>query len=97
MKQRMGNVPWNLSEDDVARLYPELDPEQRAEAAENLSRYLRVVGEIHDKLDDEGELKDVLLRIQYEKRNRRSDASQNVKRENDDSSTPTGDSNESRS
>jgi DNA-binding TFAR19-related protein (PDSD5 family) len=71
MKQRMGDLPWNFSEEDMAKLYPELSLEERAEAAENLSRYFQVVGKIHDRLDDEGKLKDVLLRIQYEKRNRK--------------------------
>lgn len=73
----MGDQEWNLSEDDIEKLYPELDPEQRAEAAENLSRYFKVIGKIYDRLDDEGKLKDTLLRIQYEKRNRNSNASQN--------------------
>ncbi len=35
---RMGDLPWELSEDDIAKLYPELETEYRAEAAENLSR-----------------------------------------------------------
>ncbi len=93
-KFRMGDLPWNLSEDDIAKLYPELEPKQRAEAAENLSRYFNVIGKIYDHLDDAGELKDTLLRIQYEKRSDKSPASQNGLEENDDIPTTTGDSKE---
>jgi hypothetical protein len=94
---RMGDFPWNLSGNDMRELYPELEPEQRVEAAENLSRYFKVVGKIHDHLDDQGKLKDTLLRIQYEKRNRKDTESQNVNQQTDDTATTTGDLNESNS
>jgi DNA-binding TFAR19-related protein (PDSD5 family) len=94
MKPRMGDLPWNFSEEDMSKLYPELKPEERAEAAENLSQYFKIVGRIYDRLDDEGKLKDTLLRIQYEKRNKYKLASQFVNNKNDDIPTPTEDSNE---
>ncbi len=90
----MRDLRWNLTEDDMEKLYPELDPEQRAEAADNLSRYFKVIGKIYDHLEDEGKLKDTLLRIQYQKRNRKNPASQNESEENDDIPTSTQDSNE---
>ena len=34
----MGDRDWDLTEDDMEKLYPELDPEQRAEAAGNMSQ-----------------------------------------------------------
>lgn len=46
----MGDVGWNFTEDDIENVYPELEPEQRAEAAENLSRYFKVVGKVYDRL-----------------------------------------------
>jgi hypothetical protein len=68
---RMGDLPWNLAEDEIAKLYPELGPDQRAAAAENLSRYFRAIGKIYDGLVKEGKFKDTLLRFEYEKRNRK--------------------------
>lgn len=79
-----GLLPWDLIEDDIAKLYPELEPEERADATENLSRYFKVVGKIYDHLDDEGKLEDTWLRIQYEKRNRQIPGSQNELGEKDD-------------
>lgn len=90
----MGDFKWNLPEEDMEKLYPELKPEERAEAAENLSRYFKLIGKIYDHLDDEGKLKDTLLRIQYEKRYRKNTESQNESEESDDIPTSTGDSNE---
>ncbi len=56
---------------------PHLKPEERKEAAEKYSRYLQVIAKIYDDLEEKGEPKDVLLKIQYENRNRHNDASQN--------------------
>jgi len=41
---RMVDLKWNLTEEDVETLYPELDREQRSEAAEFLYQYLKVIG-----------------------------------------------------
>lgn len=84
----MGDIPWNLSEDDMAKLYPELKTEDRAEAAESLSRYFKVKGKIYDHLGDEGKLKDTLLRIQCEKRSGNNTASQSDIEETDDTPRP---------
>ena len=62
----------------------------RAEAGGILSRWSQVVGRIHDHLDDEGRLKDVLLRAQYDKRDHGKPASQNVEGSKDDTPTPMG-------
>ncbi len=74
---RMGDFAWNRTEDDRHKLYPDLGPEQRAEAAENTSPYFTVTGNIYDHLRDKGNLKDRLYRIQYKKRNRKDPASRN--------------------
>ncbi|MEO8649803.1 MAG: hypothetical protein ABI539_11615 [Acidobacteriota bacterium] len=91
----MGDLKWDLNEVHVERLYPELDQEQRSEAAENLSQYLKVIGKIYDHLDDEGKLEETMLRVQYEKRNRKNPVSQNESAQNDDTPTSTADSNPS--
>ncbi len=54
----------------IADLYPELTPEQQAEAEERLLRYLAIVRKIYDHLVETGEIDNVLLRIQWEKKNR---------------------------
>jgi len=56
----------------ISDLYPELSPEEQQEAEQSLKDYLQVVKKIYDRLQAEGKLEDVLLRIQYEKRNRSS-------------------------
>ncbi len=94
---RMSDVPWNFSEDSIAEIFPELKTEQRAEAAENLSHYFRVVSEIYDELQAKGNLEEVLLRAQWEKRNLNKPASQNISQENDGTSNPIRESNESTS
>jgi hypothetical protein len=61
----------NDKEITIADLYPELTPEQQAEAEERLLRYLAVVRKIYDRLVETGEIDNVLLRIQWEKKNRK--------------------------
>ena len=53
-KDRMGDIPWNFTGEGMANMFPDLDPAERPQAAENLSRYFQVVGNIYDRLDDEG-------------------------------------------
>lgn len=74
-KMRMQDVPWALSEELVAKMFPDLPEDQRAKAAESYSQYFQVVAKIYDDLEEKGKLKDVLLRAQYEKRNRKNNAS----------------------
>ncbi len=64
--------------------YPDLSPEDRAEVQENLQEYVRIVWKIFNRLKAEGKLEDVMLRAQWEKRNRHKPASQNINAENDD-------------
>lgn len=90
MKMRMSNLNWKFTKENMKELCPELKPEERAEAVENLSQYFRIGGRTYDRLDDEGRIKDTLLRVQYEKRNRENNASRNVNRENDDTPYPNG-------
>ena len=54
----------------------------------DILRVSRVVARIYGHLTDDGRLKDVLLRAQYDKRNRNKSASQNKKGAGDDD-TPT--------
>lgn len=82
----------SLTTERFPRYYFPTDVEQ--EQTENLSRYFKVIGKIYDHLDGKAKLEDTLLRIQYEKRNRKNPASQNESEENDDIPTSTGDSNE---
>jgi hypothetical protein len=83
----MSDRSWNISAKQIAKMFPDLTPEEQREAAESYSAYLRGVAKIYDDLKDKGELEEVLLRIQYEKRNRKIDASQNDNEEPDDSQT----------
>lgn len=85
---RMSDLSGNISEEHMAKMFPDLTPEEQREAAENYSDYLHVVAQIDDDLTDKGELKQVQLRFQYEKRNRKFDASQNDSVENDGLETP---------
>jgi len=55
----------------IADLYPELTPKQQAEAKERLLQYLAVVRKIYNHLVEKGEIDNVLLLIQWEKRNRK--------------------------
>ncbi len=75
---RIQELLWNFSEEDMAKLFPELKPEERAAAAQNLSNYFSVVARIHDKLKNAGKLDDAILRAQYEMGNKNKPASQNV-------------------
>lgn len=75
MKKRMSDLEWSFREEDMKKLYPELTEEEQVEAAESLSQYFRIVGKIYDRLEDEGKLEDLKLRIEYEKRNRKITAS----------------------
>ena len=90
----MSDVPWDFSEEQVGKMFPDLPEEDRAEAAGNYSQYFQVLARIYDDLGDKGNLKEVMLRLQYEKRNRNKLASQNESDQNDDTSTPKGESNE---
>ncbi|MFN0279199.1 MAG: hypothetical protein ACKVRN_11430 [Pyrinomonadaceae bacterium] len=83
----MQDLSWDLTEDQIGRLFPHLPEGDRTEAAATYSRYLKVVAKIYDRLEDEGKLQDVLLRAQYEKRRQDKSASQNVNQQTDD--TPT--------
>ncbi len=74
---RMQDIPWDFSEDDIAKMFPGLPPEHRAKAAENYSGYLSVIAKIYDRLKAEGKWDEVKLRINYEKRNRNKHESQN--------------------
>ena len=97
MKKRMQDFELRITEEHIAKYFPGLPAEEHGEAAENYSAYLRLVARIYDRLEDEGRLRDVLLRAQYDKRNRDKPASQNEKGTNDDTPTPNGDSNGSAS
>ncbi len=57
--------------EQIGTMFPELKAEERQEAAENYCQYLRAVSKIYEDLEDKSELNDVLLRVQYEKRNRK--------------------------
>jgi len=76
-EMRMQDVPWKVSEEMISKMFPHLPENERAEVAGNYSQYLKVVAKIHDDLEANGKLKDVLLRIQYEKRNRNKPESHN--------------------
>jgi hypothetical protein len=55
-------------------LYPDLSPEEQAEAEKNLKAYVGVVWKIYNRLKDEGklgEVKNSLLRHEWEKRSRK--------------------------
>jgi hypothetical protein len=52
----------------IADLYPDLSPEQQAEAEYRLLRYFAVVKEIYDDLVASGDIEKVLLEIQWRKR-----------------------------
>ena len=52
----------------IADLYPELTPEQQAEAEERLQRYLAIVKSIYNRLVETGEIDKVLLEIEWRKR-----------------------------
>lgn len=93
MKTRMQDIPWNFTEDQMAELYPELKPEDRAAAAYNLSGYFKVVARIYDRLEEEGKLEDVLLRAQWEKREQYKQHP-NKPKPTDDTTTTHGASNE---
>jgi hypothetical protein len=54
----------------IADLYPDLTPEQQAEAEYRLLRYLAVVRSIYDDLVESGEIDKVLLKLQWQKRYR---------------------------
>lgn len=86
---RMQDLSWDLNEDQIANMFPDLPKEYRTEAAESYSRYLKVVAKIYDRLEDEGKLDEVLLRAQYEKRKYDKPASQNVNQKTDDAPTTT--------
>jgi hypothetical protein len=47
----------------IEDLYPDLSPEDRAEAQENLQEYVRIVWKIFNRLKAEGKLEEVLLRV----------------------------------
>jgi hypothetical protein len=55
----------------IADLYPELTPEQQTEAQARLLQYLAIVRKIFNRLVETGEIDNVLLKIQWEKRNRK--------------------------
>jgi hypothetical protein len=58
----------------IQDLYPELSPEQQAEAEYNLKRYVNLCFRIYSRLKDEGkldEIKNSHLRHEWEKRNRK--------------------------
>lgn len=52
----------------IADLYPQLTPDQQAEAEERLFRYLAIVRTIYNRLVETGEIDKVLLEIQWRKR-----------------------------
>ncbi len=85
---QMQDRDWDLSEDQIGKLFPDLKEEERLEAADNFSQYLKVVARIYDRLKEEGKLEEVLLRAQYEKKSRNKSASQNNNQSKDDSLTP---------
>lgn len=60
-----------MSEDKItiSDLYPELSPEERQEVEQNVKAYLEVVKRIYDSLSED-ERKKLLLRVQWEKRNK---------------------------
>ncbi len=58
----------NDKEINIADLYPELTPEQQAEAEERLLRYLAIVREIYNRLVETGEIEKVMLEIEWRKR-----------------------------
>jgi hypothetical protein len=52
----------------IADLYPDLSPEEQAEAEERLLKYLDIVRGIFNRLVETGEIDKVLLQIQWQKR-----------------------------
>lgn len=73
----MGDFSWKVTEEQIAKHFPEIPEIERAEAAENYSKYLQVVAKIYDDLEEKGKLRDALLRAQWLKRVRKNNASQN--------------------
>jgi hypothetical protein len=53
----------------ITDLHPRLSWEEQGEAMENIRAYVGVVKRIFDRLRSEGQLKNTLLRHQYDKRN----------------------------
>ena len=64
MNKRMRHFDWNLTEEQIGEMFPELKPVERAEAAENYRRYLQVVAKIYDDPEEKAKLKDAFLRAQ---------------------------------
>jgi hypothetical protein len=60
----------DLTEDDIAELYPDLPPEDREKAAYNLTEYFRIAARIYARLESEGKIPKMLIRA-AEKRQRR--------------------------
>lgn len=73
----MGDQNFDLSEEQIAQMFPHIKGEDRAAFAESYSRYLNVVAKVYDRLQDEGKLEEVLLRAQYNKRDRNKPTSHN--------------------
>lgn len=66
--KRMQDYPWRIPKEDVDKLYPELSPGERIEAAKTLTAYVHTVAKIYDRLNAEGEWEKVKLRLEYDKR-----------------------------
>jgi hypothetical protein len=90
----MSDMPWDISEEQIGEMFPDLKPEERKEAAANYSQYLRVISNIYDQLKDEGKLEELKLRLDYEKRNNNKPESHNGNDSEDELPTPGGESNE---
>ncbi len=62
----------------ISDLYSKFSLEEQEEATKNVQNYLRVVKKIYDRLRAEGRLDEVMLRGQWEKRNHKNPALQNI-------------------
>lgn len=60
----------DFTEDDMATMFPELQPEDRAEAATNFTQYLRLVARIYNRLEAEGKVPKSIIRAAEKRRKR---------------------------
>ncbi len=60
----------DLTEEDMAKMFPALPPEDRAEAAYNFTEYIRVVARIFDDLVQEYRIPKSIIRAAEKRRKR---------------------------
>lgn len=61
----------DLTEEDIAKMFPSLPAKDREQAAYHFTQYLRVVARIFDRMEQEGKVPKSLYRLAEKRRKRR--------------------------